>query len=663
MNILNVLLDNKRQIRSIELKNNKKYDNMDARIGYDRTNGGTDPRTPEQIELHKACVALYDIMTDTIQAYIKIIDIIMTYLKENFDMKYQWIETVNTKEGVFAGKVGIINKLYKDTTDRKERYRSGDWAFKAWIPDKGGLIVSVRPDGIDGIELKKKLQVQNSKQETIDKFQDLTIWIYAARFIIGKEYDTMSEINFEPLIANANQVSIAQLKSGMVAKGINRVVGAVTSRSGSDIVKTSITGIKKKIVDPLTTRALQEKYKTVIGDILDEKFIKPEYLNLLRMKIRFGNGKEIIRNILVSKISYIFSEGQTRLNVFNRDKLRQNFKNDENDEAEQDGGENDEAEQDGGENDEAEQDGGENDDAEQDGGGGYGFRNFDKDDAFQFITFILDSLNVFNKMEGIGGGTKLLLLSTYLKTLFSKMGPGELNKLLPIIDNIKTVSQSVIDHFLKRLNETTPDEVGKTSSVSPSSAAKTISQLNFGLKHNVKSFIEAIVDITLHTDELQGTESKIANYLDRKYDIAMKKPFGDEKIRIENLELNQVLKGIFGNTTDSIKDYRKKMKEIDDIVDSINAKNIGIKVKQVSEIIGSINITPAGIMCKLPAQIKTALSNIEQEGETSKKEEISSKQKLIEAQALINDILNKITPSDDTKAEFEKFKKLVGPHP
>jgi hypothetical protein len=634
MTILNVLLDNKRRLRTIQLENNREYNNNEARLGFDRTNGGKDERPDEEISVHKARVELYDKMTEAIQAHIKIIDTIMTYLKENFDMKYQWIEIVDSKEEIYIGKVGIINKLYKDNTDRKERAREGDWAFKAWIPDKGGLTVLVRPDGI---ELSKKLKVTDSNTDKIDKFHDLTVWIYATRFIIGKEYDTMSENNFEPLIDNANQGSITHLKRGKFMSGLDSVKVAVSSRSASDIVKGSIRGIEKNLVNPLTTRGLRENYKTLIGDILDEKFTKPDYLKLLRMKIRFGNGKQIIRNILITKISYIFSQGQSRLNFFNSDKLRKNFKKDEKDEKVEEEG-----------------------DDEQYGGGGYGARDFDKDDASEFITFILDSLLVFNNMEGITDGTKLLLLGTYLKTLFSKMGPSELNKLLPIIDNIKTVSRSIIIHFLTRLNQSSPDEAGKiSSSEGEENAAKVISQLNFGLKHNVKSFIEAIVDITLHTHELEGTENKIANYLDRKYDIAMKKPFGDEKVRVENLELNKVLKEIFGNTTDSIKDYRKKIKEIDDIVDSITSKNIGTKVKQVKEVIGIINITSDDIRCKLPRQIKTALANVEKEGEESKKEETSLKQRLLESENLLKQILNTIKPSTETQAQFDEFKRRV----
>ena len=634
MTILNVLLDNKRRLRTIQLENNTEYNNNEARLGFDRTNGGKDERPDEEISVHKARVELYDKMTEAIQAHIKIIDTIMTYLKENFDMKYQWIEIVDSKEEIYIGKVGIINKLYKDNTDRKERAREGDWAFKAWIPDKGGLTVLVRPDGI---ELSKKLKVTDSNTDKIDKFHDLTVWIYATRFIIGKEYDTMSENNFEPLIDNANQGSITHLKRGKFMSGLDSVKVAVSSRSASDIVKGSIRGIEKNLVNPLTTRGLRENYKTLIGDILDEKFTKPHYLDLLRMKIRFGNGKQIIRNILITKISYIFSQGQSRLNFFNSDKLRKNFKKDEKDERVEEEGED-----------------------EQYGGGGYGARDFDKDDASEFITFILDSLLVFKNMDGITDGTKLLLLGTYLKTLFSKMGPSELNKLLPIIDNIKTVSRSIIIHFLTRLNQSSPDEAGKiSSSEGEGNAAKVISQLNFGLKHNVKSFIGAIVDITLHTHELEGTENKIANYLDRKYDIAMKKPFGDEKVRVENLELNKVLKEIFGNTTDSIKDYRKKIKEIDDIVDSITSKNIGTKVKQVKEVIGIINITSDDIRCKLPRQIKTALANVEKEGEESKKEETSLKQRLLESDNLLKQILNTIKPSTDTQAQFDEFKRRV----
>jgi hypothetical protein len=139
----------------------------------------------------------------------------------------------------------------------------------------------------------------------------------------------------------------------------------------------------------------------------------------------------------------------------------------------------------------------------------------------------------------------------------------------------------------------------------------------------------------------------------------MKKPFGDEKVRVENLELNKVLKEIFGNTTDSIKDYRKKIKEIDDIVDSITSKNIGTKVKQVKEVIGIINITSDDIRCKLPRQIKTALANVEKEGEESKKEETSLKQRLLESDNLLKQILNTIKPSTDTQAQFDEFKRRV----
>jgi hypothetical protein len=364
---------------------------------------------------------------------------------------------------------------------------------------------------------------------------------------------------------------------------------------------------------------------------------------------------------LATNISSIFAKGETSLNVFRQQNLKKNFEKKKADpedeegkgaligepvivEAEADDGEQEEEgerKQKGGALEEEEEGEEEEGEDEQTGGlGGYGFRNFDRDDASKFIKFILTSLLA---LKNINSDSKLnnnqaLLFEKYLRTLFGKVGPKTLNGLLPQIDNAIDVSRLVIKHFIIRLKndnegkqkgkdegegkgdkgvgvgkgeeaEEAEEGVGEDKGKHEDEAtpAKQISQLNFSLKHNVGPFVAAIIDITLNTQELKGSEGEIENYLDRKFDLAMKKPQDQEQTRISNSELRDVFKSIFGPNMSTINIYRERITKMDELIDAINDKNITTKFNEINHLLVFAEISKGVITYKMPDKIKAKL--------------------------------------------------------
>jgi hypothetical protein len=423
-------------------------------------------------------------------------------------------------------------------------------------------------------------------------------------------------------------------KEHLRKKTKNSVFNILTKYSSSDIVKGAYTKVGS-VVSPMMKRELREKYKIVIGDIIDNKFKDDKYLNLLKTKIYFDDNKQTIKTILVNKISYIFSEGQSRLNYFNSDKLKKNFEKDEED--------NEEGDEEG--NEEGNEEGDEEGDKKTNkkGGGRYGARDFDKVDAKDFIEFILETLNTLDN-ETIDINTRKLLFSNYLKILFTKVTPKELNKLLPDIKSIKTLSISAIQHFIIRLNEQKASVLDEKTT-SPNPAAK-IAELNFTLKSNVKAFTGAIVDITLNSELVVGTKEKIDGYLDNKYNIAMNIPSEDEKARIDNHELNNAIKAILGPSINTIKDYRERIISIDNYIDSINEDNIDSKLQNLGSVLTIAKLENGKIIYKLPEKIATKLNTRIEEKTEAAAIEVSSQEKLAQATQLIQELLETYSSQD-----------------
>ena len=648
-------------------------------------------------------IDLFDRLTQAIQLYITSINDIMEYLKEKFSMKYQWIEIVDSRDINYNGKTAIINKLYKNSNN-------GVWTCDVWIPEKiEGKTISLS-DGRN--ELDKKLEVKTISGEIIKKFLTGPIILYTSRFIVGKKYDIANEVNYQPEIKGANH---------------NPLNGY---RSNSNVFTEVAINADRKIKNA-SKRSLREELKIYIGSIINKEFIDKKdpdkeftnkkdpdkevpYKTLLKTQLRFEDTKQDIRTILVNKISKIFADGETRFNLFNKENLKRNFaEDDKGDEGEQ-GGEG-EGEGEGGE---GEQGGGEGGEGKQEGGGPFGFRNFDKDDAKNFISFILANLNaLLAECNGFKKNIKDLLLTTYLKTLFSKIGPAELNKLLPDIENIEDASKHIIGHFFDRLlnrnaipkrsddeqsaddstahqadaipkrsdDEQSADAIPKRSDDEQSADAilkrsddehsaetsirhaAAISQLNFQLKSNVKSFMAAIVDISLHTDELIGTKEKLANYLDNEYDKAMNIPFGLDKRRIENLEINNALREILGRGLNSIKGFRTQITKIDEHIDSITEKNIDDKMRKLIEfgLLHNIKLGDNSFTYNLPNKFANILKQNQDTLHTEEAKEQSAKIELEAIKTLVKEIgmLDQAskTLTDDQTLKLEKLIKVVIP--
>ena len=668
--MLNTLLDNKRKL-SVYEKQFKK-----------------------QIELQKD-ITLFDSLTATIQNYINLINDIMTALKEKFskNMKYQWIEIVSLsdedkktiidmqyKKGNYNKKTAIIDKLYKSSNN-------GMWTFDVWIPDKDGKTISLA-DKEGRNELDKKLKVKTISGKIIDTFVTEPIILYSCRFL-EKKYNIEDEVNYQPVIKDANDKSLAHEGFFEYEK--------LKGRTYTETFRSYGRGINSS-----SKRSLREELKKYIGSIIYTEITdkkdpdKKEDINLLKRSLRFEDTKQDIRTILVNKISKIFADGETRFNLFNKENLKRNFAEDDKDDKGQEGEQEAQAR---GEREGGLEGGGVGE--EQEGGGAFGFRNFDKDDARNFIKFILANLKaLLAECNGFKKNIQDLLLTTYLKTLFSKIGPAELNKLLPDIENIKEASEHIIGHFFDRLlnrNATSKESVVEQSDKSIATHAEdipeehhqadailkrsddehsaetsirhaaAISQLNFQLKSNVKSFMAAIVDISLHTDELIGTKEKLANYLDNEYDKAMNIPFGLDKRRIENLEINNALREILGRGLNSIKGFRTQITRIDEHIDSITEKNIDDKMKQLIKfgLLHNIELGDDSFTYKLPDKFKNILKqnqdtlHAEEDKEQSAKIELEVIKTLVKEIGMLDQASKTLT--DNQTLKLEKLINVVIP--
>ena len=644
-NLLNNLLTNKRNIDKInteflDVLKNKTQVISNPDKSTDMVGGHGSSCDPDD-NLCSSRVEIYGDINTAIEKHRRTINEIMSYLlEEKINMKYEWvaIKGIGGKDkDLYKGKVGIISKLNNNNTEDVDI--KGKWAFEVWIPDKGGLTTLVHPDD-NGY--KKKLKVKNSKQEIIDKFLTKNISIYEVEFL-DKQYDHTNDINFQPVIDGENLEPISSLKKKRFAKGYNRITNAINP---TDFAKGTYT-TAEGLTTALTTRGLREDLKELIKNVIETKFTNSD--ELLKTKINFYNKKKSIKDILISKISYIFASGETRLNLFNRSNVKKNFKEDE--EAQKDGKEGGEEVQTEGEEAlkgaEEALTGGE--DAIE-GGGGYGTRNFDKDDAENFIKFILASLTAL-QYPNIPETTKNLLFSNYLKAIL-KITPSELNKLLLDIDNISELSNNVIEHFIGRL--TNNQKLESDQSTTP--AAK-ISKLNFALKSNVQAFTKSIVYITLHSEQMVGSEEKVEKYLDNEYNKAMKLPTGEDQGRISNFELKSALNSILGAGTNTIKGYKEKIQKIDSYIDSINAKNISSKLADFNTVFNLGKLENGTIIYKLPAKIGENLKAQETQETKEATLEASSKQKLDQAVALLKEML--ASPKDTDSTQKEKLQQFL----
>ena len=612
---LNKLLSNKRVIEELTNKSPEEADNTQSTKNSDMTGG-----EGQEYEF-------FPNQTKEIENHMQTINKIMTYLfEEKISMRYQWVEikkSANKGKIVYEGKVAIISKLNKDNAN--DTANKGKWAFNVWIPDKGGLPVLVRPNKN---ELKTKLQVKDGAGNIIDRFHTENISIYDVEFL-GETYDPKNEMNFQPIISGQNLGSIKQKQKGILRRGLNRGLNAVTSISPVTGTYTNA----ERAINYVSARGLREDLKELIKDVIESKFTNEVDIELLKTIINFYNKKRSIKDILISKISYIFASGETRLNLFNKKNLAKNFKA----EDQEGGAEEGSAEEGGGKEGGAEEGGTEEGGTEDlEGGGGYGFRNFDKKDAENIIRLILDNLK---ELEKASNSSRDLLFSTYLKK-FLKITPSELNKILQDFTRVSKLSINVIRHYAKRLNSNQEATEGDIED-----PAAVISNLNFALKNNVQSFIGSIVYITLHTEQMVGSKAKIQYYLDNEYNKAMKLPTGEEQTLIDNFQLKQSLDYIFGPENNSIKNYRNKLKTIDSYIDSMNEKNIETKLQEFHKVFAHVTIEDDKIKYTIPGNIRVNIrENIEKKKDALETEAIYKK-KLADAETLVKELLEKYPSS------------------
>ena len=137
----------------------------------------------------------------------------------------------------------------------------------------------------------------------------------------------------------------------------------------------------------------------------------------------------------------------------------------------------------------------------------YGARNFDQEDAIEFIKFILECLKELDTIDTIKPKIQIqnLLRSKYLSVLFSKIGPSQLNLLLPQIELVQEAFEEVIAHFniwFTRINDDvttgTAADTATATVTAPAptdTPAKNISKLNFLLISNAGSLMSTIIDI------------------------------------------------------------------------------------------------------------------------------------------------------------------------
>ena len=220
------------------------------------------------------------------------------------------------------------------------------------------------------------------------------------------------------------------------------------------------------------------------------------------------------------------------------------------------------------------------------------------------------------------------------------------------IDNISELSNNVIEHFIGRL--TNNQKLESDQSTTP--AAK-ISKLNFALKSNVQAFTKSIVYITLHSEQMVGSEEKVEKYLDNEYNKAMKLPTGEDQGRISNFELKSALNSILGAGTNTIKGYKEKIQKIDSYIDSINAKNISSKLADFNTVFNLGKLENGTIIYKLPAKIGENLKAQETQETKEATLEASSKQKLDQAVALLKEML--ASPKDTDSTQKEKLQQFL----
>ena len=618
MEQLNLLLDNKREL-------------------YDAPNIQADVTNAKAIEE---------------QAHIASINKIMNYLNEkNIDLKYYWAEIVTSKynKDLLRGKVGIINKISANKTNADVR---GLWNLELWVPDTKGEYIS-SPQGAVSTNMK----VITKDNKPIDTFtKQNVVSIYSVRFLKDIKYDPNLPNNRQPDVTNANTSTLGTLGTGRkyALSAINSIPNASGATRGTINAASSLS---KGLGKVLGVGEFKSKYKIEIEKILDHEISDEAEKKLLKTVIVYKNKKLSIRDILASNISSIFAKGEISLNVFRQQNLKKNFTKkasdpddeegkdipvtdaepeeedveegeDEKEIAKHKGGalqeeeeEYEEEDQEEEEEDQEEEEEDQEEDEQTGGLGGYGFRNFDRDDAEKFINFILKSLlelqNINTDSKSKLNNNQALLFEKYLRSLFGKVGPKTLNTLLPQIDNAREVSVLVIQHFIDRLNQENEGKQknkedegegkgdGEEKKATP---AKKISQLNFSLKHNAASVADAIIDITLNTQELKGSEADIENYLDRKYDAAMKKPRDEEMGRIANSQLRDVFKSIFGESMSTINIYRENIRKMDELIDTINEKNINKKIKDINGLLVFAKIEKGVITYKMPEKLMNKLA-------------------------------------------------------
>jgi hypothetical protein len=532
------------------------------------------------------------------------------------------------------------------------------------------------------------------------------------RFLQGIKYDPNLPNNRQPDVTNANMSQLSTSGAlDTIGKNLSRAASYVPNVSGSARGTINAASAIGSTVNKYTLGLgeFKSKYKIEIEKILDHEIDDEDQKKLLKTVIVYYNKKLSIRDILATNISSIFAKGENSLNVFRQQNLKKNFEKkkagpedeegkgaligepvivEADDEEQEEGDEEEERKQKGGaleeeEEGEEEEEDEEGEDEQTGGLGGYGFRNFDRDDAKNFITFILTSLlelkTINSDSKNKLNNNQALLFEKYLRTLFGKVGPKTLNGLLPQIDNAIDVSRLVIKHFIIRLKndnegkqkpkdkdkdegegkgdkgegvgvgeeaEEGVGEEGEGKHEDEATPAKQISQLNFSLKHNVGPFVAAIIDITLNTQELKGSEGEIENYLDRKFDLAMKKPQDQEQTRISNSELRDVFKSIFGPNMSTINIYRERITKMDELIDAINDKNITTKFNEINHLLVFAEISKGVITYKMPDKIKAKLEK--------QPTDETTEEKLKRALALIAE-LKDAENIDTIKAKAQQF--------
>lgn len=641
---------------------------------YEKVNKKVNKQDPEKIDERRNLIMLC----------VNIIDTIMEHIEtQNIDLKYQWIKITTAENKNYINKLGIINKLVKVNPkfdDIKNRHKKGSWYFEVWVPNikwsidwtgENGKVVKIVLDG--NKETTLSVQYDN---KPVDTFITTNVYIYAIEFLVNYKYDPTTTLNYKPNVENENT---------------HRFHEYVGSDHAAKLLITPVRQPARLVSYMMSPRAIKGRFKVEINKILDKMEDDTKYADfndILKRKIRYGNDLQTIKDILINKIASIFTDGESRFNPYNysnlsRKKMESKFAEDKAEKDDKDTAKgilSTEAAGAAGELVRTGMSGGarETNIQQQGGIGSYGNRNVDLTEAKQFIIFILTSLIEIEKLSSNKDSDNVdLSLKTYLKTLFAKIGPSELNKLLPNIDSIKILSTQVIRHFKNNIDKDVDENTGKREAgerretegrgkteASPEDEiepAKVIAGLNFNLKHNVKSLITAIIDITLHYEDVKGSASVISNYLDNKYNMAMKKQSAEETRRIENNELKQALIYIFGGDSDKLDKYRTQINELDKVIDTMDEKNIDDVINQMMDklntsnahvvVVGGGDERDTTIVYTLPSTLivkRTEKAEIE-------KAEARTKQTNEELIATIKNMVGKFK---EDSFDYEKIKEL-----